>query len=75
MLRDNDKLVLAKPLDHEEFHTALVRARTLQECERELPSSPRVGGEHHQNRLCSGQLKMFSGTACEEPILDRHSLS
>ncbi|KAI3461655.1 hypothetical protein Pfo_018318 [Paulownia fortunei] len=70
--RLNDKLAFMKPLDHEEFRTALVRAKTLpacpiQECKQELLSSPRVV-EHHNNLACSGQPKLFSGNDCEEPI-------
>ncbi|CAA0820602.1 Inositol 3-kinase [Striga hermonthica] len=61
----NDELVFSKPLDHDEFHTVLVRAKTLptsqQECQLELPpGSPRVV-ENHNNLPCSGQPTLFSG--------------
>ncbi|EYU45723.1 hypothetical protein ABFS82_14G069700 [Erythranthe guttata] len=67
----NEGLVFAKPLDHEEFHAALVRANTpphtfpiQEESQRELLCSPRVA-EHHN---CNGQPKTLSSNACEETI-------
>ncbi|KAL6532579.1 hypothetical protein OROHE_014001 [Orobanche hederae] len=67
----NDELVFVKPFDHDEFHTTLFRAKTLprslQECQAELPSPPRVV-ENHNNLPCSGQPQLFSGNSCEEPI-------
>ncbi|KAK6145256.1 hypothetical protein DH2020_022076 [Rehmannia glutinosa] len=67
---END--VFVKPLDHDEFRTALVRVKTLptsppQECQLELPSSPSVV-ENHNSLPFNGQPKLFSGNACEEPI-------
>ncbi|KAL3616199.1 hypothetical protein CASFOL_039589 [Castilleja foliolosa] len=61
----NDKLVFAKPLDHDEFYTTLVRAKTtptsLQECQMELPSAPPRLVESHNNQL-------FSSNGRGEPI-------
>ncbi|PIN16187.1 Ribokinase [Handroanthus impetiginosus] len=59
-----DKFVFTKPLDHEEFRLALVRAKTslaltIQECQKEVSCSPGVA-EHH-NLPCNGN-------SCEEPI-------
>ncbi|KAG8371496.1 hypothetical protein BUALT_Bualt13G0093700 [Buddleja alternifolia] len=52
--RRNDKLVFVKPLDHEEFLTALVAAKTIpQQC---------------NNLPCNGHPKLFPSTASEEPI-------
>ncbi|KAK4412393.1 Inositol 3-kinase [Sesamum alatum] len=68
----NNKLVFVKPPDHEEFRTALVAAKAspavpIQQCHRELPSSPRVA-EHHNHLICSGEQNLLLGNACEEPI-------
>ncbi|GER28073.1 pfkB-like carbohydrate kinase family protein [Striga asiatica] len=55
----NEKLVFAKPLDHDDFHKSLVRAKNLplshQECQLELPPG-------------SSQVTLFSGNSHDEPI-------
>lgn len=71
--RLNDKLVFVKPIDHEDFHMALIRAKTVpalpvRECQQDLPSSPRVV-ENHNHISFSGQPRLLSNNVYEEPIM------
>ncbi|KAK4483088.1 hypothetical protein RD792_010265 [Penstemon davidsonii] len=66
----NGKLIFMKPLDHEDFLTALTEAKTkasmglTKECQTESP----IEVEPRDHQTCNGQPKLFPCSVCEEPI-------
>ncbi|KAK0604345.1 hypothetical protein LWI29_014708 [Acer saccharum] len=76
--RDDDDLKFVKPAGHEQFHTSLCAAKLIsisgiQDCRKDLPSSPALAGEQGFLPQYNGQPKLLHSPVYEEPIQNGHS--
>ncbi|KAL5748079.1 hypothetical protein ACOSQ2_025376 [Xanthoceras sorbifolium] len=75
--RRDDDSKFVKPSGHEQFHASLCAAKLIstcgiQDCRRDLPSSPAIAGEQGSLPPYNGQPKLLHNTVYEEPIQTVH---